>query len=713
MSVVRRHQPEDSVAVRLTVLAAVLVAVGAVGAYEEFTGQVLLAGSVIALGSWISYRRRHASNTWLKVVIAALVILVARDFLYALLANPYDPRIALVRLFLWLQALHSLDLPRRRDLKYALISAVVLMAVGAAYARDMGFGLWLVPFAVAASVALVTMQMADSGHLAPSAKGSDPGRGGWVRGLLRMGAALALAAMVFAGVLFVAVPRAEGYRTRGLPVSQWLARQLQFQGRIVNPAYPDRGGGEIGEAPPIFNPTGYIGFSTYVDLRLRGVLTHDLVMRVRATQPAFWRGLAFDEYTGLGWRMSDPSVTEFQAVAGRIALRFNAEEPWPAGSEQVVQTFYIEAEQPNVIFGAYRAAEVYFPSGRIDVDRYVGLRSPIPLEEGIIYSVISRAPSPGLAMLRSAERPLPPEISARYLRLPPVPARVRALARDLTAGLPTAYDKAQAVRRYLSGYRYSLQAPPLPRGADAVEDFLFTSRQGSCETFASAMVVLLRAAGVPARLVTGYTSGTYNLLTGFYEVYNSDAHAWVEVYLPRAGWIEFEPTPGFVSPEELPAQHPGQWLAADVAKWIAGRVQEGWRGLAAGSRGVWTRAARGIEPSFGALAALALMVVLLRRRSQTPSSELFRADDDTYARMLRALAKAGFVRMPAQTPAEFAAALPESLRTPVRAITEAFERSRYAGLPPSDSRRQDLLRLLEDLRREAARSGRARRRPAA
>lgn len=703
-------ESEDSLAVRLSVLAAVLVAVGAVAAYEEFTAQALLAGGLIALGSWISHRRRRANNVWLKVAIAVAVLAVARDFMMALIANPYDPRIALVRLFLWLQALHSLDLPRRRDLKYALISAVVLMAVGAAYARDMAFGLWLIPFTAAVSIALVTMQVAANSS-APSVrpKGSDAlGRSEGIRLALRMGGALALAAMMVAAGLFVAVPRAEGYRTRGLPVSQWLAKQLQFQGRIVNPAYPDAGAGEPGQAPPVFNPTGYIGFSTHVDLRLRGELSHDLVMRVRATQPAFWRGLAFDEYTGVGWRMSDPSVTEFQAVSGRVVLRFSAEEPWPAGSEQVIQTFYIEAEQPNVIFGAYRTAEVYFPSGRIDVDRYVGLRSPIPLEQGIVYSVISRVPAPGVAMLRTADRQLPPAIAERYLALPSIPARVQALADELTAGQPTAFDKAAAIRHYLARYRYTLQAPPVPRGADAVDDFLFTSRQGSCEAFASAMVVLLRAAGVPARLVTGYTTGTYNFLTGYYEVYNSDAHAWVEVYLPRAGWVEFEPTPGFTSPADLPAGRPGQWLAADAGKWLAGYAQAGWSWVTAGARDVWARTGRDVVPWSVTAGILAAAVVLVRRRGRPSPSGRRQVVGDVYARMLRTLAHAGFARLPSQTPAEFAAGLPEAVRSPAQVITEAFELSRYAGLPPSSARRDELLHLLRALRHSASLSGRGR-----
>ena len=147
-----------------------------------------------------------------------------------------------------------------------------------------------------------------------------------------------------------------------------------------------------GREPPVFNPTGYIGVSSSVDLRLRGVLDHTVVMRVRATRPAFWRGLAFNEYTGLGWRMSDRTVDEYSSVDPRIVPRFGPDEPWPAGSEAVVQTFYVEAEQPNVVFAAYRPFEVYFPAGSVGVDRYAGLRSPVPLEQGLIYSVISRVP---------------------------------------------------------------------------------------------------------------------------------------------------------------------------------------------------------------------------------------------------------------------------------------------------------------------------------
>ncbi|HEY6103045.1 MAG TPA: transglutaminase domain-containing protein, partial [bacterium] len=511
---VRRRPAEDSLLIRGSVLAAILVAVAAVAVEEEFTAQAALASAAICLGFAVSHIRRRAANWWLKLIIAALVLVVARDFFVSLLANPYDPRVPLVRLFLWLQALHSFDLPARKDLKYSQASSVILMAVAAAYTRETSFGFFLLVFALSGSVTFVAMAAADRAALDP-------------RSVLGFGALLASGVVLVSGVVFATVPQQQGLRVQWLPISPRFALAQRIYDRILNPAYPDAGD-RPGREPPVFNPTGYIGFSSSVDLRLRGLLDRTVVMRVRATRPAFWRGLAFDEYTGLGWAMSDRTVDEYSSLEPRILPRFGPDEPWPAGSQALVQTFYVETEQPNVVFAAYRPFEVYFPAGSIGVDRYAGLRSPTPLELGLIYSVISRVPDPAPGMLRAAPADIPEAIRIRYLALPVIPQRVTDLAAHLTAGRISLYDKALAVNRYLlTTYTYDLQAPLLPPSADAVDHFLFVSKRGSCEMFASAMAVLLRGAGVPARLVTGYAPGTYNVLTGYYDVRNSDAHAWV------------------------------------------------------------------------------------------------------------------------------------------------------------------------------------------
>lgn len=122
--------------------------------------------------------------------------------------------------------------------------------------------------------------------------------------------------------------------------------------------------------------------------------------------------------------------------------------------------------------------------------------------------------------------------------------RIRSLALQVTEGRDNPYDKAQAVEAYLrSNYNYTLNPTEPPRDADPIEYFLFSSKEGYCEYFATAMGDMLRALGIPTRLVNGFGPGTYDEKLGRYVVRESDAHTWVEVYFPQYGWIPWEPTP--------------------------------------------------------------------------------------------------------------------------------------------------------------------------
>jgi hypothetical protein len=175
------------------------------------------------------------------------------------------------------------------------------------------------------------------------------------------------------------------------------------------------------------------------------------------------------------------------------------------------------------------------------------------------YRVNSLVAGVDKAHLRLAGNRYPGWVQSRYLALPDeVPARVLALARDLTATQPTPYDRARAIETYLRTFPYDLNLPTPPVGRDVADYFLFDLQRGYCDYYATAMVVLARAAGIPARIVVGYAGGVFDPANNRYVVTEADAHAWAELYFPGSGWIEFEPTaarPALERPDEpvLPA----------------------------------------------------------------------------------------------------------------------------------------------------------------
>jgi hypothetical protein len=137
------------------------------------------------------------------------------------------------------------------------------------------------------------------------------------------------------------------------------------------------------------------------------------------------------------------------------------------------------------------------------------------------------------------------------------------LGRDLTAAAPSVYDRALLLESYLRKYPYSLDVPGAPMDRDVSDYFLFDLRQGYCDYYATAMVVLARAAGVPARLVTGYASGQYDSSNNQYIVTAADAHSWAEVYFPGYGWVEFEPTAGLPAIQRQVNAAPGEIISSD------------------------------------------------------------------------------------------------------------------------------------------------------
>jgi transglutaminase-like putative cysteine protease len=476
-----------------------------------------------------------------------------------------------------------------------------------------------------------------------------------------------------------------------------------FDGGVENPGLPAAAPDGVVD----FAPDAYPGFGDVVDLRARGRLSDEVAFRVRASQPSLWRAQAFDVYDGTTWTIGDDGTRPMQPQdeTGSSVMPpdlFRRNFGFTAPAVALTQTFYVDTAQPNVLFAAAVPAQVYFPASTLEVDRYGSIRAPFLLDEGLVYSVVSQVPVTTPRLLRAVSSADAagvagaPHVSDRYLELPPeLPARVGELARRITAGAPTGYDRVLAIEAWLRANTvYDLDVPRDPPGVDAVDHFLFETRRGFCEQIASSMAVLLRSLGIPTRLVTGYGPGTRNPLTGYLEVKQSDAHAWVEVWYPLVGWVPYDPTFGVpsVSDDRAPRFITGEVLAA-LGRFIAGVTPEPVKqvvgAVAVAVRDAGLALVRAWPLTLGVLAIATLAVLAVRawrrRRGRGPRPTGAAA---AFARLEAALAPAGHRRDGHETPSEYLDALsadPSLADEVVRQaelVVRTFERERFSGRAP-------------------------------
>jgi transglutaminase-like putative cysteine protease len=266
----------------------------------------------------------------------------------------------------------------------------------------------------------------------------------------------------------------------------------------------------------------------------------------------YWRSLTFERYTGKGWLNGEIEAIRYPKGEKARFSEFGHTETWdpPPGYRLVQQEIKVFSTGLDVLYSSGSLVSV-------DEDYTVAWRSPRSKAMGepgggdifgaIIekknYKVQSLVPETSPSELRLSGSEYPAWIADRYLSLPPsIPRRVYTLAFDLTATIANRYDRALAIEQYLRSLPYSLEVPLPPEDRDVVDYYLFDLQSGYCDYAASAMVILARAAGLPARLVMGYAPGSYNFSEAQYEISEADAHSWAEIYFPGAGWVAFEPT---------------------------------------------------------------------------------------------------------------------------------------------------------------------------
>lgn len=306
-------------------------------------------------------------------------------------------------------------------------------------------------------------------------------------------------------------------------------------------------------AIPTASMTGYDSLG----LEMGGPLTlsNEPYFTAETPVPTYWRGESLSYYDGRRW-VAERRAGSHVEIAENLKGMLLGER---SRTDQVIQKITLEAPPsaglPLFSGGTIiRIAEVNGLDGKelepvINADPKSGtLRFQEEDLRVLGYTVESQLQASKERLREASSNSDPESIMSTYLQLPAsLPKRVRDLAQDITAEASGRYEKAVAVKSYLEReYSYTLKTKVPPAGRDFTDHFLFESKEGYCTHFATAMVVLLRTQGIPARYVMGFAPGEKVQGTdNFYRVTQEEAHAWVEVYFPGEGWAAFDPTPGF------------------------------------------------------------------------------------------------------------------------------------------------------------------------
>jgi transglutaminase-like putative cysteine protease len=480
------------------------------------------------------------------------------------------------------------------------------------------------------------------------------------------------------------------------------------------------------------------GFSNQVNLGDIGQIKTSSrpVMHIRidsalAVGPMKWRGAALSEFDGKRWTnpSRQPEIIPVEnehvvlAPAGLPGRRVNYRVEL---EELENDTLLFFAGTPEIL--ELRARALY----RSDTASY-RLGHAVP--QGFHYDVYSLLDvPPESAPIRFLAPVLPLAARERYLQLPTLDSRIAELGRRFAADATGDLARARAVERHLrSDFGYALELPDR-EVADPLAHFLFVRRKGHCEYFASSMAVMLRSLGIPARLATGFQSGVYNPVSGLWLVRASDAHSWVEAWIPGHGWTTFDPTPADVNAGGLAilgrlalyldaaGTFWREWVMTyDVARQgtLAYHMEQGarrwgirWSDTAASVRAGWERYVAAWARHFGwqalgwaaGLLALGLaarpLVRLMRMRQRVERVRRGQASvaDATllYLRMLHILKRRGYQKPPWFTPSEFAASLPRTpLGDSVGEFTGTYNALRFGGHTDAAPRLSTLLDRME------------------
>jgi protein-glutamine gamma-glutamyltransferase len=614
----------------------------------------LLCGATLAWRALLTLlgRRMPANLVLVPLAIAAMAG-VLRTYHTVL------GRDAGVAMLVLLVAFKMLEMHARRDLFVVVFLCFFLVLTNFFYSQSIGTALLMLVSIVALLTTQLSFQL--TGAVPP------------LRTRLLMGAKILALAAPLAALGFFLFPRVDG-PLWGLPDDAHGARSglsdSMAPGQFSNLAQSDEPAFRVKfDGPPPPQPQLY------------------------------WRGPVLGAYDGRTWSRPLPRP-HFGRRAPPVAIAVRGAPLHYQVTMEASNTRWLFAlEMPRAL--------PQLSGGSADVTPALELQASSPIRERIRYDLTSY-----LDFNLQAGTPL--DDADQWLQLPyGRNPRAQAAGRRLRQDYPDPMQRVRAVlhRFATGGYVYTLEPPLL--GGDAVDEFLYATRAGFCEHYAGAFVFLMRAAGVPARVVTGYQGGELNPIDGYFTVRQSDAHAWAEVWLARLGWVRVDPTAA-VAPERvqrglaraLPAPAPfgieglGRLMQPDPDSLLAriryaiGAANNGWNQWVLNYTPQRQQALMASlqDNLFGwrSAALLALACGLLLAAGKLSRQRRVDPVDKLYSALCHRLAQLGLPRAPDEGPTAYAArvdgaALPPEPKAAAAEFLRRYSAWRYA--PPTQSQR--------------------------
>lgn len=683
-------------------------------------GTTLAAGAALVARAFLirGWVRVPLSEIGVRILTIAYIGFYPIDFLY-LSGNFLS---ATVRLVFFLAAIKLLTARTGRDYLYLGVIAFLELLSAAMLTSSPAILGFLILFLILAVAARTRYEIHASTEKAALRAASGNMR--WKLAALSTALALGIAALGLG--LFFVVPRAAGAYLSRLPATGESI--LGFSGEVV-----------LGDS-------GRLQKSDTPVLRVR-------FLEGKPAGPLKWRGGALQHFDGIKWSNPEARSEVRNSPQGRFYLpetgrrrRLGLENPLPglrpvAAFERVRYQVMRSAMDCDALFLPGIPEMVEGDFSRMELHETDSLSVPGARWKALRYQGSSWISSGRPTELRGWEGSYPAYVRWRYLQLPELDPRIPQLARYITDPQVRPYWRAAALEHYLrTEFSYSLDLPAEPP-ADPLADFLFQRKKGHCEYFASAMTVMLRSIGIPARLANGFQGGVYNPVSGQYTIRASDAHAWVEAYFP-GGWVTFDPTPPEPEPGAAVAR---AWLYLDALEafwdeWIveydlgrqvtlARALQNKWYDAGYETIAGWDRGWEWVESRWrdwrqspatasgpvvtAVAAALACCLAAMawpRIRTALAAQRVKRGRGSVedcvllYERALTQMKRRGLVRQNWETPEEFAAGVnppycPRNRAALFRQITMAYNRARFGRDGEAARQLPLLLQALEALPR--------------